>query len=103
MAIGIAAVAGLVVATGGRTRAAAWQTDQLILAHQTLERAARSPFDSLVSTIDSVATSLGSYTLNRSVSSPGPRLKRVQLITSGLGTVRPLVMTIVVTRPARLP
>lgn len=103
MGIGIVAVAGLVVTTGDRTRAAASMTDQIIVAQQELERAARSPFDSLVSTIDSATTSLGSYTLDRSVSPLGPRLKRLNLTTSGLGSKLPLQLTMVIARPARLP
>jgi len=103
MGIGIVAVAGLVVTTGDRTRAAASMTDQIIVAQQELERAARSPFDSLVSTIDSATTSLGSYALGRSVSPLGPRLKRLDLTTSGLGSIPPLALTLIIARPARLP
>lgn len=103
LGIGIVAVAGLVVSTGGSTRAAAWQTDQIIVAQQELEREARAPFDSLMSSIDSIATSLGSYKVNLTVSPLGSRLKRLDLTTSGLGTIQPLPLTLVVVRPTRLP
>lgn len=103
LGIGIVAVAGLVIGAGGRTRAAAWQTDQIIVAQQELERAARAPFDSLASAIDSTATSMGIYRLDRSVSPVGFRLKRLNLLTTGLGTTPPLRLTLVVMRPARLP
>lgn len=103
LGIGIVAVAGLVVGTGGRTRAAAWRTDQIIVAQQDLELAARAPFDSLVSATDSTTTSLASYKLDRTVSPLGPRLKRVDLTTSGIGTVPPILLTLVVARPASLP
>jgi prepilin-type N-terminal cleavage/methylation domain-containing protein len=103
MGIGIVAVAGLVVTTGYGTRAAASKTDQIIVAQQELERATRSPFDSLVSAIDSTTTSLGSYALDRSVIPLGPRIKRLDLTTSGIGSIPPLTMTIVIARPATLP
>ncbi len=103
LGIGIVAVAGLVVSTGDRTRASAWQTDQIIVAQQELERAARLPFDSLVSATDSTATSMGSYRLDRSVSPIGLRLKQLDVTTSGLGTTPSLVLTLVAVRPARLP
>jgi prepilin-type N-terminal cleavage/methylation domain-containing protein len=103
MGIGIVAVAGLVVTTGDRSRAAASKTDQIIVAQQDLERAAQAPFDSLVSATDSVRTSLGSYILDRSISPLGPRLKRLDLTTSGLGPTPPLTLTLVISRPATLP
>jgi len=103
LVIGVVAVAGLVVSTGSRTRAAAWQTDQIIAVQQELERVAATPFDSTVSTVDSTRTGLGSYTLTRTVSAIGPRLKRVDVGASGLGTTPPMWLTLVVVRPARLP
>jgi len=103
LGIGIIAVAGLVVTTGDRTRDAASRTDQIIVAQQELENSARARFDSLVSTTDSTRTTYGSYTLDRSVIPLGPRLKRVDLTTTGPGATPPLTLTLVVARPAWLP
>jgi len=103
LGIGIIAVAGLVSTTGGRTRSAAWQTERVIVAHQEMERAARAPFDSIGSTIDSTVTSMGTYILDRSVTSLVPDLKRLDLSTSGPGATSPLLLSLIVVRPTSLP
>jgi prepilin-type N-terminal cleavage/methylation domain-containing protein len=100
---GLVAVAGLISTAMHRTRADEWHTDQMLVARQALELAARQDFDSLVTGTDSTATGLGTYTVSRQVGITGPRLKNLTLIVSGLGSLPPLRLRAAFARPVTLP
>ena len=100
---GILAVAGLVTATGERTRDAAWRTDRAIVAVQALDAAAALPYDSLSSTVDTVVGQR-TYFLDIAVGVLGPSLKRLDLTASDSAAGgSPLRLTTLVARPAWLP
>lgn len=79
MSVGMLAIAGISLQVGAQNRWSTWQTDQALAAQQVMERLQRVGYAGIANGTDTVAVGNRSYLVNRVVSSPAPRVKRVQL------------------------
>lgn len=78
-AVGMLAVAGLGLSVGAQTNWAVWQTDQSLAAQQVLERGQREGYDLATSGTETVTVGNRTYTVSRTVSQIGPRVKEVSV------------------------
>ncbi len=79
MAVGMLAIAGISLQVGAQNRWSTWQTDQAMAAQQVMERLQRVGYTGTANGTDTVSVGNRSYVVNRVVSQPAPRVKRVQL------------------------
>lgn len=81
-AIGMLAVAGLGLSVGAQTNWSVWQTDQSLAAQQVLERIQREGYDAAASGTETVTVGNRNYTVSRTVTQIGPRVKEVSVTVS---------------------
>lgn len=79
MSIGMLAIAGISLQVGSQNQWSTWQTDQAMAAQQVMERLQRMDYTTIASGTDTVSVGNRTYVVNRLVSGPAPRVKRVQL------------------------
>ena len=79
MAVGMLAIAGISLQVGAQNRWSTWQTDQAMAAQQVMERLQRVGYTGTANATDTVSVGNRRYVVNRVVSQPAPRVKRVQL------------------------
>lgn len=79
MSFGMLAIAGISLHVGSQTQLSTWQTDQAMVAQQVMERLQRVNYAAIASGTDTVSVGNRTYVVNRLVSQPAPRVKRVQL------------------------
>lgn len=79
MSVGMLAIAGISLQVGAQNRWSTWQTDQALAAQQVMERLQRVGYPGTTNGTDTVSVGNRSYVVNRVVSQPAPRVKRVQL------------------------
>jgi Tfp pilus assembly protein PilV len=79
MSIGMLAIAGISLQVGAQNQWSTWQTDQALAAQQVMERLQRVGYPGTTNGTDTVSVGNRSYVVNRVVSQPAPRVKRVQL------------------------
>lgn len=78
-AVGMLAVAGLGLAVGAQTNWSVWQTDQSLAAQQVLERVQREGYDAATSGSETVTVGNRTYTVDRTVSQIGTRVREVSV------------------------
>ena len=79
MSVGTLAIAGISLQVGAQNRWSTWQTDQAMAAQQVMERLQRVGYTGTANGMDTVSVGNRQYVVNRAVSQPAPRVKRVQL------------------------
>lgn len=84
MSMGMLAIAGVSLHVGSQTQLSTWQTDQALAAQQVMERLQRVGYAAVGSGTDTVSVGNRTYVVNRLVSRPAPRVKRVQLTVLSL-------------------
>lgn len=81
-AFGMLAVAGLGLSVGAQTNWSVWQTDQSLAAQQVLERVQREGYAAATSGTETVTVGNRTYTVSRTVSQLGPRVREVSVTVS---------------------
>jgi Tfp pilus assembly protein PilV len=79
MSVGMLAIAGISLQVGAQNQWSTWQTDQALAAQQVMERLQRIGYAATANGTDTVSVGNRAYVVNRVVSQPAPRVKRVQL------------------------
>lgn len=103
LAIGLIAVAGLALTVAAQTRLAAWQTDQALVGQLVLERVHREGYAAATSGTETVSMGGNAYSVTLTVTNPSPRVKQVDALVSGVGTLDPKTFTTRLYQPRPLP
>ncbi|MFQ5890056.1 MAG: hypothetical protein ACE5JR_08380 [Gemmatimonadota bacterium] len=103
LAIGLMAITGLAMTVASQTRLAAWQTDQALAGQEALERIHRGGYAAAVSGVDTITLGGNTYFVTLTVTNPSARVKQVDAVVPGVGTLQARSFSTRLYQPRPLP